>query len=875
MTNKYYALEISLTYLVFGVLWILLSDIFLRSLSLNSEVVTYFSVIKGWAFVGFSALLIYAIVNRYVGKLTQANQRHQKDYDELTATYEELTATEEELRQQFDEILQSHEKNNTQNAILSTMQETMMGLINELNADTLLNKIVQTATELAGTSHGFICLLNKEKKSVDLKVGFGIFQEQAGVFEMKLDAGQVGQVFQTGQISIIENYTTSQHHIDAPHLATVTSMIQVPLQSHQKVMGTIGLAYTEPSRHFNTTASELLNRFASLASIALNNAQLHTQLQQELEELKKKEETIRAIFDATNDAILVYDVESAELINCNLKAEELFGFTFLEEMQQMKIAKIDVFFRNDKLLEAIRSAPTKGSQLLELSVTNRWGDRLYLELNHRKVIIGGTQCALAVIRDISQRKKAAAELARAQAQKLALLKAIPDLILLLDNQGRFLDYNQPANFDLYVPPEQFVGKSIADIFPAEFTHNALFHIKKTLNGGDIQLLEYQLLQNNQLHYFEARFVKSSDFEVLAIIRDITYKKQIEQQLEYLSLHDALTGVYNRTYFEEEVLKLRSQITKSAGIIVCDVDGLKLINDTLGHHAGDELLKVVAKTLTSCSSLTNVVARIGGDEFAIIVVEPDQQKMAELSAAVKTAVEKYNKTNQQLPLSLSTGWAIGVADVDIDALFKEADNNMYREKMHKGLSTRSAIVQTMMKALEARDFITEGHADRLQSLVEDLARKLQLSDPMIADLKLLAKFHDIGKVGIPDNILFKPGRLTQDEITIMRSHCDIGYRIAKSAPDLVPIAEWVLKHQEWWNGQGYPLNIAGKEIPLPCRILALADAFDAMTNDRPYRKAMKYQDAINEIRKCAGTQFDPALTELFIEIINVYTQRPVQ
>ncbi len=865
MTNKNYALKIALVYLAFGLFWISLSDSWLESLSLSREVVTVLSVIKGWGYVGLSAFLIYIIGNRYIKKLMQANQLQQKSYDELTATYEELTATEEELRQQFDEIMLSHEKINTQNTILSTVQETMVGLINERNVDTLLNKIVQTSTELAGTPHSFIYLLDKEKEHFELKVGLGLFKDLAGAFNINQNLGQVGQVLQTGQISIVDNYTTWEHSLDSPHLATVTSMINVPLKSNQMVVGTIGLAYTEPSRHFNATDSELLERFASLASIALNNAQLHTQLKQELAELEKREQTIRAIFDATNDAIFLHDAESAEPINWNHKAEKLFGFT-LKEAQQTGIAKIDSLYCNGKLVEIIRSAPAEDSQPFEWSMTNRQGEHLYLEINHRKVTIGATECALAVIRDISQRKKADIELFHTQAQKIALLKAIPDLILLFDRQGIYLDYSQPTSFDLYVSAEQFLGKSIFDILPADIAAEYLASIQKAIDKETSQLIEYQLLQNNQVHFFEARFVKSGCDETLAMIRDITYKKQIEQRLEFLSLHDALTGVYNRTYFEEKVLELRGQTTKSAGIIICDVDGLKLINDTLGHRAGDELRKVVAETLMPCASLTDVIARIGGDEFAIIVVEPAQQKIAELSAAIKIAVEKYNETNLQLPLSLSTGWAISLADVDIDALFKQADNNMYREKMHKGLSTRSAIVQAMMKALEARDFITEGHADRLQSLAENLARKLKLSDPLIADLKLLAKFHDIGKVGIPDSILFKPGRLTPDEFTVMRSHCDIGYRIAKSAPDLAPIAEWVLKHQEWWNGQGYPLNIAGEEIPLACRILALADAFDAMTNDRPYRKAMKYQEALDEIRKYSGTQFDPKLTEVFIEML---------
>lgn len=444
-----------------------------------------------------------------------------------------------------------------------------------------------------------------------------------------------------------------------------------------------------------------------------------------------------------------------------------------------------------------------------------------------------------------------------------ILQAIPDLILRIDCHGKFLDFKS-ANFEPYVPPDQFLGKNIAEIFSRELAQQALGQIKQAITNGKIQLMEYQLERDNQLRYFEARFVKNSDLEVIAIVRDITYKKKIEQRLELLSIKDPLTEIYNRTHFEEQILKIGRQSGETAGIFVCDVDGLKLINDTLGHFSGDELLKTTAKILSSCISPPDIVARIGGDEFAILMSNPDTQKMNELSRAIKIAIEKYNDTNQQLLLSLSCGSAIGLGNPN--SLFKEADNNMYREKMHKGLSTRSAIVQAMMQALEARDYITEGHGERLEILVEAFARKIQLPAPMIADLKLLAKFHDIGKVGIPDNILFKPGKLTPDETFVMRRHCDIGFRIAKSVPDLAPIADWILKHQEWWNGKGYPLNLTGEKIPLACRILALADAFDAMTNDRPYREAMSSQEAIDEIRKCAGTQFDPALTEMFIEML---------
>lgn len=589
------------------------------------------------------------------------------------------------------------------------------------------------------------------------------------------------------------------------------------------------------------------------------------ELKQKLENLEKKEATIRAIFNATTDAIVIHDSATAEIINCNQHAEQLFGLT-LSEAKQLGIEKI--IRRSDhNLIDFVKSTPPQGARLIEQSIITLQGKSLHLEIKHSRAVIDGRECILAVIRDITERKKAALELARAQNQKIAILKAIPDLILLFNQEGVFLDYSPPTYFDMFLPPEKFLGKNIVDVFPSDFAQKALYLIHQAIATTEIQLFEYELCIHNQLRFYEARFVKNGDSEALTMIRDITSKKQMEQQLEHLSLHDALTELYNRGYLEDQILKIRSHGNSSSGFIICDVDGLKLINDTLGHHAGDDLLKIVAKILQACTAPPDVVARVGGDEFAILVFEPTDQKMTNLANEIRAAVASYNQENQQLPLSLSIGWATNTDGQDIELLMKEADNNMYREKVHHSQSTRNSVVQALMQALEARDYITEGHGDRLQSLVENLALKLNLPNPKIADLRLLAQFHDIGKVGIPDNILFKPDRLTPDEFAVMRTHAEIGFRIAKSAPILFPIAEWILKHHEAWNGQGYPLGLAGEDIPLECRILAIADAYDAMTNDRPYRKALTTQEAIAELKRCSGSQFDPALVNLFIKMEN--------
>jgi diguanylate cyclase (GGDEF)-like protein len=343
--------------------------------------------------------------------------------------------------------------------------------------------------------------------------------------------------------------------------------------------------------------------------------------------------------------------------------------------------------------------------------------------------------------------------------------------------------------------------------------------------------------------------------------------QRTKELEKQSLRDNLTGLFNRNFFENEMERLATGRHTPIGIIICDLDGLKFINDTLGHQSGDHMLISVANILLRNFRSSDIIARIGGDEFAVLLPETAREVVEQILQRLRQALDDYNSTEPSLPLSLSVGYAVEEGEtIDMQDLFREADNRMYREKLQRNGSARHAIVQALTGSMQARDFDTEGHCDRLQELAASLARSLDQTQDFLNDLSLLARFHDLGKVGIPDRILFKPGNLTKEERRQMMQHSEIGHRIASSVPDLEPIADYILKHHEHWDGQGYPLGLSGEDIPLPCRILAISDAYDAMTSDRPYRKAMTREQAIAELQRCAGTQFDPNLVERFIKIL---------
>lgn len=352
-----------------------------------------------------------------------------------------------------------------------------------------------------------------------------------------------------------------------------------------------------------------------------------------------------------------------------------------------------------------------------------------------------------------------------------------------------------------------------------------------------------------------------------VFRNISDRKRMEEQLRYLSYHDSLTGLFNRTFFESKMSGANDGNMTPIGLVLCDLDGLKLVNDTLGHERGDRLLIETAKLLDEqvrCYE-NGFAARIGGDEFAILLKNTTMNELAKLVANIRKAVSGYNDSNINLPLSISVGYSLSAeATIQPLALFKEADDYMYREKLYRSQSTRSTIIQALMKVLETKDFVTEGHVMRLETLITSFVQDIGLPEQLVINLRLLAQFHDIGKVGTPDRVLFKPGPLNAEEQLEMERHSEIGHRIAQSIPDLIPIADLILKHHEWWNGKGYPLGLQGEAIPLECRILAIADAYDAMTSDRPYRKAMTEEAAHAELANNAGIQFDPQLIKEFTE-----------
>lgn len=451
------------------------------------------------------------------------------------------------------------------------------------------------------------------------------------------------------------------------------------------------------------------------------------------------------------------------------------------------------------------------------------------------------------------------DLERVNSRNRALISTIPDILFVSDVEGRISPLNNGIRQE---------STRMLEIMRNQEIMNHLRELAVTCaKSKNSQHHDFVLYTENGKYYFEARMSCSEIGEVLIMIRDMTDRVRMEMKLRDLVERDTLTGLYNRRHFEESLKSNDGMEKEQLAILMVDIDGLKMVNDTLGHLMGDELIKDAAGLIQDSLPKKADIARIGGDEFGVLLTGFQLSQVEEVLETLKDKIDEYNLLEKPIKISLSSGYSWHKSGlVKMDWLYQEADNNMYQNKLLKASSIKNNLVKTLMKALEAKDYITEGHADRMDNMATQIGKHIQLTQKLIDRIQLLTKFHDIGKVGIPDSILKKAGSLTVDEWKVMRTHCNIGERIAMESVELKDIAPLILKHHERWDGKGYPLGLIGKEIPIECRILSIVDTYDAMTNDRPYRKALSAEEAVLEIKNNAGSQFDPEIVEVFLKVI---------
>jgi diguanylate cyclase (GGDEF)-like protein/putative nucleotidyltransferase with HDIG domain len=299
-----------------------------------------------------------------------------------------------------------------------------------------------------------------------------------------------------------------------------------------------------------------------------------------------------------------------------------------------------------------------------------------------------------------------------------------------------------------------------------------------------------------------------------------------------------------------------------GLMMLDVNGLKIINDAFGHQIGDKALVMIGDLLKDIFEEKDVIARIGGDEFTVLLPNTSLEKLQMYKERLTTTMKE--KLISNVELSLAVGYElIKKEDDDLDEIQKLAENHMYAHKSIVGTSVRSRAISAILLTLTNKHITEKRHSVEVSHLCKQIGIELKISEEDLKELEQAGLFHDIGKIAIPDNILNKPGKLTDEEYEIIKTHTQVGYQILRAADEYSDLAIHALHHHERWDGKGYPSGLKGNNIPLFSRIICVVDAYEAMTADRPYRKAMQCESAIIELNRCAGTQFDPNLVDIFI------------
>ena len=481
---------------------------------------------------------------------------------------------------------------------------------------------------------------------------------------------------------------------------------------------------------------------------------------------------------------------------------------------------------------------------------------------------------VVVMDDITDRKKLEEALYLEKEQIEKTLLSVGDGVISTDKNGQIRLMNKVAESLTGWKLKNASGMMIDDIYDVrdETTKEKLiYHFEKVLqkgeqmNGSNHKLL----ISKNGIELFiedSAAPIKDSRGNVTGMIlvfRDSTEKIERLKQVEYLSLHDHMTSLYNRKYMQDSIKRLDTKRNLPFSVIYMDVNGLKLVNDSLGHDMGDKLIVSVANALKGMLRSDDIVGRIGGDEFLVLLPKTDIESTERVAERIERAVSE-TKIGALVP-SIALGCAVKTEeDQSVYDTLKRAEASMYKGKLKSSKIMRNSMIENLIKLLEDKFDVAQHHSKRVMKYCEKIAFAMGLSEKETADLKTTALLHDVGEVVIPASLLNKPEKLSEAEYEQIKIHSEKGYQILKSIDEYAALAESVLQHHERWDGKGYPEGLREGDILLHSRIINVADAYEAMTSDRPYKKALTQKEAVDELKKCRGKQFDPEIVDIFIE-----------
>lgn len=446
------------------------------------------------------------------------------------------------------------------------------------------------------------------------------------------------------------------------------------------------------------------------------------------------------------------------------------------------------------------------------------------------------------------------------------LISVGDGVISTDENGKIVLINKVAENLTRYTKEEAIGKKSEEVFniingiTREKYENVVETVLKT--GEILEIPDDSILiskDGTEIYIDDSvapiRDKESKIIGTVLVFRDITERKKKQKEIEYLSFHDALTGLYNRRFFEEKIIELDIENEYPLSIIMADVNALKLTNDVFGHLIGDKLLKKVTEVIKNQVGKDDIVARIGGDE---IVILSTRDNIGELEELVNNLRDKLlGERLGILNISVSFGYSIKKSPYEkIEELFKRAEDNMYNIKLIESPIAKENIVNAVIDFFNEKFELEREHSRRVSDICASVGQELGLNEKVIEELRGAALLHDIGKVILSEKITGKVNKFENLEMKEVKRHPEIVYQILKYKSNMGKIGDYVLYHHEYWDGSGYPKGLKGEEIPIQARIISIIDEYDNLINGTRYRGAISKEEAINEIKKNAGIKFDP-------------------
>ena len=736
------------------------------------------------------------------------------------------------------------------------------------NRQDLLDYTLHRALELTGSQYGYIYLYDEEKQEFTLNswtIGVMADCEVADKqTKYKLEkTGIWGEVIRQRKPIIVNDmkqHNPLQKGFPKGHVE-LNNFMSIPIKVEEKIVAVAGLG-NKPTPYIDIDVNEMIILMQSAwLAVEKKTAQILT-----IAERQKYQSILNEL-----PAIICEFLPNGTLTFANREY-----YTYFEIPQEDIIERQFLDFVSDRDREAfndrhLKLTPKKSTNdfefAFEIDGRQRWQRWRDIGIFDKE---GKPLRYYSIGFDITDQKASSEEKEMLLAQMHAMFSEHQAVMLLVDPvSNRIIDANPPASDFYGYSREDLLGMRINDINQLSDEVIAASSLR-ILNKQQMSFTFPHRLKNGQVRLVD---VLSSPISyngktvLFSIIFDVSEREEAFHEIVYISYHDYLTGAYNRRYFEEEFERINTKSNFPISVIMGDVNGLKLINDSLGHHEGDNLIKEAVRKISTCLRNCDVLARIGGDEFGVILPRTNEEEANAIVHQIKHSIETssdINETENNL-LSISFGFAVQKSTQDdLGKLMKEAEGYMYNKKYYDSRSLKGKTIDIIMKTLFEKSPRDKMHSERVGNISAAIAEKLGFDQEHIDKIRVAGWLHDIGKIGIPESLLNKKGNLDAMEWTVMETHPEKSWRILENTFEYFEISNIVLCHHEKWDGSGYPKGLKGEEIPLESRIIAAADAYDAMTYNRSYRKKTTATEAMKELKRCSGTHFDPKVIEVFVE-----------